>query len=181
MLNKNHIGAYVIMFICAFGALLFAYTIQRVMALPNQAWEIQRIQAERNGDAQRLRVLNFVSKAGTLRYPQNYTHPETLAGTTHKVSCCGQADAYEADLIETDADGNHYAVLTCNDPDDCAPVPGKIERAPGTKFKIPSEKFLVNQDPVNDTGHGWVWISSTTFDAINQQPMVYCYSEPTLL
>lgn len=149
---------------------LSTIAITCAFGLPNEAWKAQRIQAERNGDAQRLRVLDFISKAGTLRW---------ATGGTYRASCCGKADAYEADLVETDDQGNTVAILTCNDPEDCAPVPGKTERLPGSKFRIPQAKVLVNYDPVNNTGHGWVWISNTSFNA-DGTPVIYCYSEPPL-
>jgi len=153
----------------------------RAHARPNPAWEMQRIAAEYNGDQQRLRILKYLSTAGTLRYPSNY--PNTLPGSTYHQPCCGQADAYEADALEIAPDGSTWAILTCNDPDNCQAIDGKVVRPPGTKIRIPPEKVLVN-DPangsVNDTGHGWVWIAPNSVDG-EGQPIVYCYTEPTLL
>ncbi len=151
----------------------------KAIALPNPAWEAQRIQAERNGDMQRLRILNFIGKAGTLRYPADMRDATgniaSFAGTTYHQSCCGRADAYEADELEVDEAWNLWAILTCNDPDDCVPVEGKPERPPGTKVRVPPEKVLVNFDPVNDTEHGWVWIAPSMTDA-DGSAHVYCFS-----
>jgi hypothetical protein len=135
---------------------------------PNEAWRVLKAEAESQGDIETLRRLKYVGSAGTLRWPN---------GQTYKASCCGEADAYEADDFDTDADGNLYAVLTCNDPRDCEEVKGKLARPPGARFKIPAEKVLVNRNPVNDTGHGWVWISATSTDG-DGDPAIYCYAPP---
>jgi hypothetical protein len=59
------------------------------------------------------------------------------------LSCCGEADAYEADTFEID--GDHYvAVIT----------EGKGVLAPGTRIDIPNTKM--KWDEGNPTGHGIV-------------------------
>jgi hypothetical protein len=93
------------------------------------------------------------------------------AKSSNKVSCCGEADAYEADDFDTDPAGNLYAILTCNDPENCEPVAGKVPRQPGTRVQIPPERIL-GRDPPNRTGHGWVFIAPT------EDEHVYCYSFP---
>jgi hypothetical protein len=112
----------------------------------------------------------YISKAGT--YLKNGVH----------VNCCGAADAYEADETSIDTAGNTYAVITCNDPDNCKAVEGKIVRAPGSKYLVPPDKVLAPYDPVNNTGHGWVYIvqqgpddSSTGGDP---EPAVICWAAP---
>lgn len=96
----------------------------------------------------------------------------TLMDGSH-TNCCGEADAYEADDFEQDAEGNTIAILTCNDPDNCKEIRGKDIRAPGTKIVIPPERVLANYKPVNNTGHGWVWLRPGTLDVD-----VYCYAAP---
>ena len=160
------------MAICAFAMILFASTIKQASSLPNPAWEAQRVQAEQYGNASALRRLKFISTAGTIRCLAEWN---CTNGVMH-TSCCGEADAYEADEIEIDENGNHVATLTCNDPDDCLEVPGKVVRPAGSKFIIPPDRFLVNHDPVNNTGHGWVWLSP--YDLDSGSPKVYCYSFP---
>lgn len=162
--------AFLLSILVISGAFLFAIT--HGWALDNPAWKVQRIQAEKYGDVQRLRVLDYVSSAGTRVCPPEW---KCTGGVDH-VSCCGQADAYEADDFRLAEDGTYIAILTCNDPDDCEAVPGKIERKPGTEFVVPADKLLVNYDPVNNTGHGWIWISPTQPEF--GLPVVYCYAPP---
>ena len=88
------------------------------------------------------------------------------------VSCCGEADAYEADQYEIAPDGEFYAVLTCNEPKNCETIMGKKVRPPGQKYRIPPDKFLIPGAPLNNTGHGWVFLNPTTNE-------VYCYSLAT--
>jgi hypothetical protein len=115
----------------------------------------------------------YLSHAGTL---PSYVYSEETKrsepnGASYHMNCCGEGDAYEADEVFVDADGATWAVLTCNDPDNCKEVQGKIVRAPGSKFKVPAEKVLMNFDPVNDTGHGWVYLNP-------QMGIVYCWAAP---
>ncbi len=138
-------------------------------ARPNKAWIIQRTQAEYNEDYETLKRLDYLSKAGTLR---------DMTGRLYHVSCCGPADAYEADEITVDRFGNTVATLTCNTPNVCEEIQGKVTRLPGTKFVIPPGKMLVNQEPVNWTGHGWIWISPNQIDE-EGNPTVYCATEGT--
>ena len=135
----------------------------------------------------------YLSRAGAL---PTYRDGQPTGAFYHG-NCCGEADAYEADDVFVDADGNLFAVLTCNDPDDCKEVPGtqscgpdeetgaevcamvgaKITRPPGSRWLVPPDKVLLNHDPVNNTGHGWIWISPNSTDG-SGQPMVYCRSDP---
>jgi hypothetical protein len=108
-------------------------------------------------------------------------------------SCCGEADAYEADDYEVDANGNLVAILTCNEPDVIDGIDGRgIQRGhcsiqeeksvddgegglavrparpPGTKIVIPMGKILRPNEPINKTGHGWVFMSGDGH--------VFCYT-----
>lgn len=96
-------------------------------------------------------------------------------------SCCGDADAYEADDFETDAAGNLVAIITCNDPENCkqtAPyddgeggtVTAPPRRPAGSRFVISPAKILRPHEPENHTGHGWVFISDGG--------SIYCYAFP---
>jgi hypothetical protein len=72
-------------------------------------------------------------------------------------SCCGEADAFEADTFEVE--GDHYiAVIT----------DGKGVLANGTRIPVPNSKM--KWDAGNPTGHGIVFIGS--------QGQVYCYVAP---
>jgi hypothetical protein len=98
-------------------------------------------------------------------------------GDWHHESCCGPADAYEADDVEW-KDGQLFAIITegdvrddryCASDDDaeCKPfVPA------GTRIPVPPGKIVI--DSANPTGHGWIWLSS------GRGPSVFCYVYPSL-
>jgi hypothetical protein len=64
------------------------------------------------------------------------------------VSCCREADAYYADIAETDAAGDLIAVITDDRPDE--PL-GRVHVPVGTRFIIPQSKIKFDQG--NPTGH----------------------------
>jgi hypothetical protein len=73
------------------------------------------------------------------------------------MSCCGEADAFEADTFEVE--GDHYmAVIT----------DGKGVLKPGTRIAVPNQKM--KWDRGNPTGHGIIFIGN--------QGQVYCYVAP---
>ena len=74
-----------------------------------------------------------------------------------RVSCCGEADAYEADIFEVDG-GRYVAIIT----------DGKGEIPNGTKIPVPNHKM--KWDEGNPTGHGIIFIGV--------QGQVYCYVAP---
>lgn len=125
--------------------------------------EDRAVDEARHGDDYLIRKQRFVKEAGTVTAKDGRTYPR---------SCCGEGDVYEADDFEVSPDGQTVAILTCNDPRDCELFPGRPPRAPGTKFTIPKfDTELVNHDPVNNTGHGWIWINR---DGVT----IYCYAPP---
>ena len=73
------------------------------------------------------------------------------------LSCCGEADAYEADTFEID--GDHYVAIITD---------GKGVLPTGTRIAIPNEKM--KWDKGNPTGHGIVFIGT--------RGEVYCYVTP---
>ncbi len=73
------------------------------------------------------------------------------------MSCCGEADAFEADTFEID--GDHYVAIITD---------GKGVLAPGTRIAIPNQKM--KWDKGNPTGHGIVFIGT--------KGQVYCYVTP---
>jgi hypothetical protein len=73
------------------------------------------------------------------------------------VSCCGEADAYEADIFEVEAD--HYVAVITD---------GKGEIPNGTKILVPNHK--IKWDEGNPTGHGIIFMGS--------QGQVLCYVAP---
>jgi hypothetical protein len=78
---------------------------------------------------------------------------------THRLtfSCCGEADAYEADIFEVD--GGHYVAVITD---------GKGEIPNGTKIPVLNHKM--KWDEGNPTGHGIIFIGV--------QGQVYCYIAP---
>lgn len=83
-----------------------------------------------------------------------------------RVSCCGEADAYEADRVQV-RDGKFFAVIT-DERDDA-----KLRRPHidvGTLIEIPPPKFKDPRADPNPTGHGIVFIGSSG--------QVFCYFNP---
>jgi hypothetical protein len=92
------------------------------------------------------------SPANIRQWFQSLMQPDNPA-----VSCCGEADAFEADTFEVE--GDHYiAVIT----------DGKGVIPPGTRIPVPNQKM--KWDAGNPTGHGIVFIGT------NGQ--LYCYVAP---
>jgi hypothetical protein len=73
------------------------------------------------------------------------------------MSCCGEADAFEADTFEVD--GDHYVAVITD---------GKGVIADGTRILVPNTKM--KWDRRNPTSHGIVFIGSSG--------QVYCYVAP---
>lgn len=74
-----------------------------------------------------------------------------------QVSCCGEADAFEADMFEVE--GDHYLAIITN---------GKGVMAEGTRIPVPNHKMKWNDG--NPTGHGIIFIGT--------QGQVFCYVTP---
>ena len=73
------------------------------------------------------------------------------------MSCCGVADAFEADVFEVE--GDHYVAIITD---------GKGVLASGTRVPVPNTKM--KWDAGNPTGHGIIFIGP--------QRQVYCYVTP---
>jgi hypothetical protein len=73
------------------------------------------------------------------------------------MSCCGEADAFEADTFEVE--GNHYVAIITD---------GKGAIASGTRIPVPNQKM--KWDAGNPTGHGIIFIGP--------EKQVYCYVAP---
>lgn len=73
------------------------------------------------------------------------------------MSCCGEADAFEADTFEVE--GDHYVAVITD---------GKGIIPAGTRIPVPNNKMKWDQG--NPTGHGIIFIGS--------QGQVYCYVAP---
>jgi hypothetical protein len=74
-----------------------------------------------------------------------------------RLSCCGEADAFEADQFTVE-DDHYVAVIT----------DGKGVMAPGTRIPVPNSKM--KWDKGNPTGHGIIFIGA--------KGQVYCYVVP---
>lgn len=75
------------------------------------------------------------------------------------LSCCGKADAFEADNFEID--GDHYVAIITD---------GFGVYAPGTRVPVPNQKM--KWDRGNPTGHGVLFLQVGTKN-------VYCYVAPS--
>ena len=73
------------------------------------------------------------------------------------VSCCGEADAFEADNFGVD--GDHYVAVITD---------GKGVIPNGTRIAVPNSKMKWDQG--NPTGHGIIFIGAGG--------MLYCYVAP---
>jgi hypothetical protein len=71
------------------------------------------------------------------------------------MSCCGEADAFEADTFEVE--GDHYVAVITD---------GKGMVAPGTRIPVPNAKM--KRDAGNPTGHGILFLQVGSMN-------VYCY------
>ncbi|MBI1202522.1 MAG: hypothetical protein GC182_08430 [Rhodopseudomonas sp.] len=78
------------------------------------------------------------------------------------ISCCGEADAYWADKVETGPNGETLAIIT-DDRND-GPL-GRHHVPAGTRIVVPSNK--IKWDRGNPTGHIVIFLS------VNND--VYCY------
>jgi hypothetical protein len=82
-----------------------------------------------------------------------------------RISCCGEADAYQADSFEVD--GDHYVAIITNGEGDS--VNGKPAIANGTRIAVPNAKM--KWDEGNPTGHGILFLQFGT-------GKVFCYITP---
>jgi hypothetical protein len=73
------------------------------------------------------------------------------------MSCCGEADAFEADTFEVE--GDHYVAVITD---------GKGVLPAGTRINVPNQK--IKWDRGNPTGHGIIFIGSAG--------QIYCYVAP---
>lgn len=83
------------------------------------------------------------------------------------VSCCGEADAYEAD--DYAIEGDHYVAIITDERSDTfrnGVVRPHIE--PGTRISVPNIK--IKWDQSNPTGHGYIFIGGGG--------TLYCYCPP---
>lgn len=83
------------------------------------------------------------------------------------MSCCGEADAYQADDYEVHGD-QYVAIITDERSDEFSNGAFRPHIPVGTRIVIPNQKIKFDQ--ANPTGHGYVFIGS------NGQ--LYCYCPP---
>jgi hypothetical protein len=87
--------------------------------------------------------------------------------------CCGEADAYEADIYQKNPDGSYIVIITDGS---AIKYPDGVHRdyiANGTKVIVPSKKV---NPPVetqhNPTGHAWLFMS--VFD--EKPGNIFCFA-----
>lgn len=79
------------------------------------------------------------------------------------VSCCGEADAFEADTFEVE--GDHYIAIITD---------GKGQIANGTRISVPISKM--KWDSGNPTGHGILFLG---YGPGPFSKTLYCYVAPS--
>lgn len=88
------------------------------------------------------------------------------------ISCCGAADAYEADLYEVDGK-EIIAIITDGTGNDS----GKVTIPDGTRIKVPAGKVVTGKQAAsNPTGHGWVFLGEADDET---ERHVYCWVAPS--
>jgi hypothetical protein len=92
------------------------------------------------------------SPANIRAWFQSLTQPDDPT-----MSCCGEADAFEADTFEVE--GDHYVAVI---------IDGKGAIESGTRIPVPNPKM--KWDAGNPTGHGIIFIGPAK--------QVYCYVAP---
>jgi hypothetical protein len=92
------------------------------------------------------------SPANVREWFQSLTQPDNPY-----MSCCGEADAFEADTFEVE--GDHYVAVITD---------GKGVIPSGTRIAVPNAKM--KWDRGNPTGHGIIFIGN--------RGQVYCYVAP---
>ena len=93
-------------------------------------------------------------------------------------SCCGEADAYEADIYQRNPDGSYDVEITNGDvihyPDGAERIAlpnGSLVHVPSNKINPPVETQF------NPTGHAWLFVSTTRGMGGDASPgMVYCFA-----
>ena len=96
-------------------------------------------------------------------------------------SCCGEGDAFVTDNFETGPNGEVWAIITGDYPENYAvqdaegndvPIPSPVHK--GTRILIPPEKINHDQDDAGNTsGHGVVFLLPGGLN-------VLCFSFPPL-
>jgi hypothetical protein len=97
------------------------------------------------------------SPASVRQWFQSLMQPDNPA-----MSCCGEADAFEADTFEVE--GDHYVAVITD---------GRGEIKNGTRIEVPNNKM--KWDAGNPTGHGVIFLG-----AMNERGLrnLYCYVAP---
>jgi hypothetical protein len=97
---------------------------------------------------------NSFSPSEISQWFKNLMRPDQPAS-----SCCGEADAYEADSFDTSG-AEYVAIIT----------DGKGVIPNGTRITVPIKKMKIDGKPPNPTGHGIIFIGSSG--------TIYCYVTP---
>ena len=79
-----------------------------------------------------------------------------------RMSCCGEADSYEADLYEQEG-SDYVAIITGQ-----GPAVDKMYIPEGTRLRVPNTK--IKWDDGNPTGHGVIFVG--------RDYTIYCYVPP---
>lgn len=93
-------------------------------------------------------------------------------------SCCGEADAYEADIYQRNADGSYDVEITNGDTIKFPDGQERPEIPTGTKVHVPKTKI---NPPIetqgNPTEHAWLFVSVSRAIGGEVTPgLIYCFT-----
>jgi hypothetical protein len=106
-----------------------------------------------------------------LKRPDYYPH-----------SCCGEADAYEADIYQRNADGSYDVEITDGSEKTYPDGTFRIGLKNGTKVRVPSDQINpTTETQFNPTGHAWLFVSARRGYGSDANPdaepgMTYCFA-----
>jgi hypothetical protein len=88
-------------------------------------------------------------------------------------SCCGKAEAYEADIYQRNPDGSYVVIITNGSAIEYPDGTRRDYLANGTKVIVPSKKISPPvETQYNPTGHAWLFMS-----VFNEKPgHIFCFA-----
>jgi hypothetical protein len=99
----------------------------------------------------------------TKQWFRGLMQPDTVGGMAGGISCCGEGDAYYADVVRV-RDGKTYAVIT-DDRDDKV-LGREFHEDIGTEYEVPPKKVVGQEQYLkgNPTGHVIIFLGGPSHD-----------------
>lgn len=94
-------------------------------------------------------------------------------------SCCGEADAYEADIYQRNPDGSYDVEITNGDIIHYPDGNERIALPNGAKVHVPANRINPPiETQFNPTGHAWLFVSAVRpmGDEPAQPGLTYCFA-----